>query len=86
MDGHFFARGDIGNMSIQASRGRIRSSENLPIYMTISVFSVLVRMKEKTQSSFDVVDSQSIFEILDSTFCSQRFSVKKSFCTLLHLR
>ena len=35
---------DIGNMSIQASRGRFRCSENFPIYLTISMFSLLARM------------------------------------------
>ena len=36
--------------------------------------------EEHTLSSFDEVESQRVHEIiLDSTFCSQRFSVKKSF-------
>ena len=38
---------DIGNMSIQASLRHFRSSENLPIHLTISMFSLLARISWK---------------------------------------
>ena len=76
----------IGNMSIQASLRRFRSSENLPIHLTISMSPLLARKKWiKSQEAntlsyfFFEIGSQRTPEILDSIFCSQRFSIEKSF-------
>ena len=82
---------DTGNMSIQASIKRLRSSENLPIHLTISILPLLARVNFKkktpgkhTLSSIDEVVSHSIPEILDSIFCSQRivnFCISYKICS-----
>ena len=76
---------DSGNMSIQASLKRFKSSEKLgdPLgHLDTSSSCSIIMIKypeEQTLSAFDEVGSQRILEILESIFCTQRFSIGKSF-------
>ena len=78
---------DTGYMSIQAFFGRFRSSVNLPIYLTISVFHLLDRENRQHLQSKTLwapcTKSQRILKILDSIGCCQRFTGKTS---LVHFR
>ena len=82
---------DNGNMSIQTSLRRFKSSENLPIHLTIWTFPLLARIKwqnlhtstlELPQwSGVSTCPWNTLLHLRISEFLSQRV-----LCTFLHLR
>ena len=73
------------SISIQTSLKRFRKCENLPIHLSISIFPLLAQINWQNKFQWKILGAPLIkgiskyLEVLDSIFCSQRFSIEKSF-------